>query len=210
MSNSIEKSSGFETPSGSERYLVVEALEAEKQDLLSELKRLKIALNQARIDAQVAESELRVIRADRERVGAEYALLTERFIKVNSPPKENLEFLQSLVAELAKKPLEGTEIGLTMEFTRKIRTLAEFGGISNPIIFLGEGRRTAIKTFVDLKYGSADGITFMTRNSNLRLSAETFGKHVTEAALKDSGLQPNHYLDHVAMKDTDVINSEKL
>ena len=39
MSNSIEKSSGLETPSGSERYLVVEALEVEKQNLLSELER---------------------------------------------------------------------------------------------------------------------------------------------------------------------------
>lgn len=64
-------------------------------------------------------------------------------------PNKSLEILKPLVTELAKTPFQGTAIGPSLAFTRKILKLTKFEGTNDPIAFLGEGICAAIKRFVD-------------------------------------------------------------
>ena len=110
--------------------------------------------------------------------------------------------IRECMKDLFSNMLETTDIGETLDFSRRILRLAKFEGQECPLHFLtSEARYNALKNYVNKQYRD-DGVTFSDRYSTLRHHAPTFVKHLTEAAIASRSLTQDHYLDHCRMGTT--------
>lgn len=87
---------------------------------------------------------------------------------------------------LVRHLLEDSDISRTLAFGRKIITFARFGGVENPVNFLGDGLYEAVAEFVKNKY--RDGMDFVERYRGLtKKKAMAFFQGVTQSAVEDQG-----------------------
>jgi len=122
---------------------------------------------------------------------------------VAPPAKENQTVLKKMMEGLAENPLEDTDIGLTLAFGRKIIKFARYGGVENPVNFLGDGLYEAVKEFVANKY--RDGIDFDEGYKGLtKRKALAFFQDITESAVEDQGLDEDRLLSYSKMLPSDV------
>jgi hypothetical protein len=125
------------------------------------------------------------------------------------PAKENQGILKQMMEDLYKHPLEDTDIGSTLDFGRKIIKFARFGGVENPVNFLGDALYEAVEEFVAKKY--CDGIAFEERYKGLqKKKALAFFQDVTESAVEDQDLDEDRLLSYSGMAFSNVFDPKNV
>ena len=122
---------------------------------------------------------------------------------------DNRAIVKQCLKKLFGNNLKTNELGKTLDFSRKIQRLHKFGGTECPLNFMSDARVAALSKFVCAKHGVKKE-AFRESYTPLSMHADTFVRHLTEAAITSRGLTEGRYLDHCKMAKATVFSFENI